>query len=402
MVRLIPGPDLPLPALFRRVCEIAAETLKVERAGIWFFVEDGTALSCAHLFERSKGEHSEGVRLRVADFPAYFAALAQRKAIPAEMVASDPRTAELAAAYLTELGITSMLDAPIFLEGQVVGVVCNEHVGPPREWSTEERDFAGSVADQVALKLRAAELRELKAALHTLEPQLAETHRLEALGQFAAGIAHDFRNLLTVVLGTAALLGDRNDLPTEVREGLRQIEGAAQRGANLTAELLRYSRDQMQATRALPVAEAIEAMLELLRAAAGPGHPIEYHATPGSGRAFIDPTQLERVMMNLVVNARDAMPDGGPIRITVSKDANGNGSGFARVEVRDSGVGIDPAHRDRVFDPFFTTKPSGKGTGLGLAIVKQVVDRAGGFIRVESAPGRGAAMQVFLPRIAGS
>lgn len=402
IVRLIPGPDLHLPDLFRRVCEIAAETLDVERTGIWFFVEDRTALCCAHLYERSKQEHSEGVTLRVADFPAYFAALEQRKAIPAEVATIDPRTAELTEAYLTSLGITSMLDAPIFLHGEVVGVVCNEHTGPPREWSTEERDFAGSVADQVALKMKTAELHELKAALHTLDTQLAETRRLEALGQFATGIAHDFRNLLTVVLGTAGLLRMHTNLPLDVQEGLKQIEDAAQRGANLTAELMRYSRNQTQATRALAVAEAVENMLDLLRTAAGPAHPIELFATPGSGKAFIDPTQLERVVMNLVLNARDAMPEGGPIRITVSKEigGNGHGAGYARIEVRDSGVGIDPAHRDQLFEPFFTTKATGKGTGLGLAIVKQIVDRAGGFIRVES--HQGTAMQVYLPRITGN
>jgi signal transduction histidine kinase len=404
IVRLTPGPDLHLPDLFRRVCEIAAETLEVERVGIWFFVEDGAALSCAHLFERSKREHSEGVTLRVSDSPAYFAALLNRKSIPAEVAISDPRTLQLADAYLSSLGITSLLDAPIYQGGSVVGVVCHEHTGPPREWTTEERDFAGSVADQVALKMKAAELHELKAALHTLDAQLAETRRLEALGQFATGIAHDFRNLLTVVLGTSSLLGGRADLPADVREGLKQIEGAAQRGANLTAELLRYSRNQPQATKVLPVAEAVEGMLDLLRAAAGPAHPVEFHATPGSGKAYIDPTQLERVLMNLVVNARDAMPEGGPIRIAVGKDAeaNGHGSVFARIEVRDAGAGIDPAHRDRLFEPFFTTKESGKGTGLGLAIVKQIVDRAGGFVRVESAPGRGTAMVVLLPRIAGN
>lgn len=404
IVRLTPGPTLHLPDIFRRVCEIAAETLEVERVGIWFFVEDGAALACAHLFERSKQEHSEGATLRVADSPAYFAALLNRKAIPAEMAISDPRTLQLADDYLTSLGITSLLDAPIYLGGSVVGVVCHEHIGPPREWSTEERDFAGSMADQIALKMRAAEVHELKAALHTLDTQLAETRRLEALGQFATGIAHDFRNLLTVILGTSGLLASRTDLPPEVREEVQQIEDAAQRGANLTTELMRYSRNQSLATQVVPVAETVEQMLEILRIAAGPGHPIEYQATPGSGRVLIDSTQLERVLMNLVVNARDAMPDGGAIQITVSKDtdANGHGAGYARIEVRDSGHGIDPAHRDRLFDPFFTTKEIGKGTGLGLAIVKQIVDRAGGFIRVESAPDRGTAMQVFLPRITGN
>ena len=120
-----------LVAVFRRACELAAETLEVERVGVWMFADDGKALRCVNLYERSRGEHSEGVTIRVADFPSYFAALEQRKSIPAEAAATDPRTAELCEPYLKPLGITSMLDAPIFQNGGVIGVVCHEHTGPP-------------------------------------------------------------------------------------------------------------------------------------------------------------------------------------------------------------------------------------------------------------------------------
>jgi signal transduction histidine kinase len=296
-----------------------------------------------------------------------------------------------------------MLDAPIFQGNGVIGVVCHEHTGPAREWTTEERDFAGSVADLLALKVKAAQLSDVRAALNTRDEQLAEVHRLEALGQFAAGVAHDFKNLLTVVLGAAELLAARTDLPAEARDLVGHITDAAGRGAALTDELTGYIRENAQATRVLPAAEAVERFLPILRRAVGPAHRVEFARGANGGSVFIDPSRLERVLLNLVLNARDAMPQGGPIRVSVAGQAALHDPGtprtYARIEVRDEGAGIPPELVERVFEPFFTTKPAGQGTGLGLAVVKQVVDRAGGFVRVESQPGKGTAFQVFLPRV---
>jgi signal transduction histidine kinase len=401
IARLDPGRGLS--TIFRCACELAADTLEVERVGIWIFVDDRTGLRCVNLFERSSREHSEGATLRVADFPAYFAALEQRKAIAAEFALTDPRAAELVERYLKPLGITSMLDAPIFQGGGVIGVVCHEHTGPPREWTTEERDFAGSVADLVALKIKTAELTDARAALHTRDEELAEVRRLEALGHFAAGVAHDFRNLLTIILGAAELLAGRDDLPADARELVRHIAEAGERGSVLTAELTGYVRDEAQATRVLPAADAVERFLPLLRRAAGTLHAVEFTRGPGGGSVFLDPSHLERVLLNLVLNARDATPRGGPIRVSVSGQKALHDPGtprtYARIEVRDEGPGIPPENLEQIFEPFFTTKPAGQGTGMGLAVVKQVVDRAGGFVRVESAPGKGTAVQVFLPRV---
>ncbi len=399
-------PSLGLTVIFRRACELAAETLEVERVGVWTFVDGRKAVRCINLFERSRGEHSEGATIRVADFPCYFTALEQRKSIPAEAAATDPRTAELYEAYLRPLGITSMLDAPIYVNGQVIGIVCHEHIGSPREWTTEDRDFAGSVADLLALKIRSAELSDVQDALHARDEQLAEVRRLETLGQFAAGVAHDFKNLLTVILGGAELLAARTDLPADAREMLGHMVGAAERGAALTNELTGYIREHAQATRVLSAADAVERFLPILRRAAGPHHQVEFARGPNGGSVFIDPSHLERVLLNLTLNARDAMPKGGTIRLSVAGQAALHDPGTprtdARIEVRDEGGGIPRDLIERVFEPFFTTKPAGHGTGLGLAIVKQVVDRAGGFVRVESQPGQGTAFQVFLPRVTAS
>ncbi|MCS7271485.1 MAG: GAF domain-containing protein, partial [Gemmataceae bacterium] len=154
---IVEDSSLSLLQAFQRICEIAADTLEVERVGVWLLSEDRSQLRCVNLFERSRREHSVGPALNVADFPVYFAAIRERRALPCELVQSDPRALELRDSYLVPLGITSMLDAAIFRGEEVIGVVCHEHVGPPREWPTELRDFAMSVADAVAYRLKRAQ-----------------------------------------------------------------------------------------------------------------------------------------------------------------------------------------------------------------------------------------------------
>src|SRR5262249_23319101 len=164
--------DAPLNLAFCLACEVAAKAIQIERVGVWLFIDNRSALRCACLYERSKHEFSAGAILRVADFPTYFKSLSIRKAVPAELATSDPRTAELASAYLIPLGIGSTLDAGIFVDGELMGVVCNEHVGAATEWTTEDRDFAGSVADLLALRIQSAKVHELKAAFRTQEDRL--------------------------------------------------------------------------------------------------------------------------------------------------------------------------------------------------------------------------------------
>jgi signal transduction histidine kinase len=402
MARLVPGPDLPLADVIRRICELAADTLAVERVGVWYLSDDRSALRCVNLFERSRRQHSAGATLRVADFPTYFAALDQMTAVPAALAATDPLTAELGDAYFHPLGITSTLDAAILLDGRLSGVVCHEHTGPSREWTNEERDFASSVADLIALKVKSAELSQVRAALRTQDEQLHKNGRLDALVQFAAGIAHDFKNLLAVIVGTAGQLERTPGLPPGTAEQLEQILSAVDRAAILANELTQFARGHVRPAAVVAVAETVEALLPFLRTAAGDRHPIDFQQRPGVGKAFLDPAGLERALVNLVLNARDAMPGGGTIRIAVGPAGEPGGPVAVRLEISDSGPGIDPALRDRIFEPFVSTKRAGSGNGLGLAVVKQVVDRAGGTIAVNSEPGRGTTFRIDLPRVCGA
>ena len=405
MARLVVQDDQPLTHVFRRLCEVAAETLRVERVGIWLLTADRRALRCANLYERSRREHSEGQTLQAAMFPGYVRALGSRRALPCEFAQSDPRAAELRDPYLVPLGITSMLDAPVLKNGEMIGVVCHEHVGPAREWATEERDFAMSVADAVCSKIKSAELLIARSAIRHDAELSPGGDRLEMVGRLAAGVAHDFKNLLSVVIGNAELIARRTDLPEEVATRADQIVQAAERGAGLVRELLDFGREPDGHPRVLDAAEVVGAFVPILRVAVSEDYPVRCTCEAGAGKVFIDRGNLERAVLNLVMNAWDAMPAGGPIDIHVAPERTTDGDGppgaYVRLDVRDTGVGIPAEALDRIFDPSYTTKPAGKGTGLGLAVVRRVVDRAGGFIRVESTVGAGTTVHLYLPRVAG-
>jgi two-component system, cell cycle sensor histidine kinase and response regulator CckA len=405
ITQLVPGIDLSLLDIIRKSNEIVCETLRLDRSSIWMYVENRSAMRCSDLFEVSKKEHTQGARLWVDDFPRYFESLENRKTIPAELAQTDRRTSELTEAYLIPLGINSMLDAPILIGGQVVGVVCAEHVGPPREWTTEERDFVGSVADILALKIRSSELREVKSALKSQEERISSLEKAEALGQMATGVAHDFNNLLTVIHGNACLLQFHRDLPKDVRSQIDAIAEAGERGIEMVRELLQFGkREQSQPVSMDPIL-CIQEFLPVLQASVGKSHTILFSTRTASGKILIDRNRFTRIILNLSINARDAMPNGGEIQIEVAS-ANleeNSGDGLTRyitVTVRDSGIGMDQATLKRIFEPYFTTKV--QGTGIGMAIVKKFIEEVGGFVRIESTPGSGTMVMLCFPRISGA
>ena len=392
--------------VLRRMTEISARAIQVERVGVWTLSEDRSLLRCCELYELSKNCHSAGTVLQARDFPTYIRALEERRSVPAADAPVDPLTSELRDTYLIPLGIGAMLDAPIFREGRVIGVVCHEHVGKSRTWLPEERDFAGSVADMVALKLEARARREAEDLLRASEAQLVEAHKMEAVGQLAAGVAHDFNNLLSVVLANAHHIGRSSEAGPQVKELARQILEAGNRSAELTRELLQLARRTPRAPRVFDLARGVEAVLGILRTVAGPAHQVELLGGSEGGSVFMDRSQLERLLVNLVANARDAMPNGGTITLRVGEVSPSEEPGAARdhllLEVIDTGVGMDATTRARIFEPFFTTKVRDRGTGLGLSIVYQIVSDCGGAIEVDSEPGRGTTFRIHLPRVAAS
>ncbi|OLD75114.1 MAG: hypothetical protein AUI33_05755 [Ignavibacteria bacterium 13_1_40CM_2_61_4] len=242
-----------------------------------------------------------------------------------------------------------------------------------------------------------------------LEEQLRRAQKMEAVGRLAGGIAHDFNNILTAILGTTQLL-DRELAPdAAARPDIGEIRKAAERAADLTRQLLAYSRQQVLAPRVLDVHAAVRGLGPMLRRLIGEDVELVTEADSAPARAKADPGQLEQVIVNLVVNARDAMPRGGRLTITTgSVELDGAAAvgtpppppgRYVRVAVIDTGTGMTDEVRAHLFEPFFTTKDVGKGTGLGLATVYGIVKQSGGFIYVDSEVGRGTAIRMYLPAV---
>jgi len=236
------------------------------------------------------------------------------------------------------------------------------------------------------------------------EGAVQQSQKLEALGRLAGGIAHDFNNLLTVILGYADLMS-RHGADDHAREIGREIQKAGERAAALTRQLLAFSRKQMQQPVVLDLNGLVRDLDTMLNRLIGEDVQFSTVLHAGPLRVKADPGQLEQVLTNLVVNARDAMPKGGRLVISTTEAAAGTfgdgwqagADGFAVLTVTDGGCGMDEHTLKRLFEPFFTTKEVGKGTGLGLAMVYGIVQQSGGRIEVESEPDRGSTFRVYLP-----
>ena len=246
-------------------------------------------------------------------------------------------------------------------------------------------------------------------ALRRSEQQLLQAQKMEAVGRLAGGIAHDFNNLLTVLTGSVHHLLEHNPAGTPSYDEVVAIKNAAESATALTDQLLTFSRRQVLQTVELDLNDVVRRAETLLRRLIGKHIQIELKLDPALGAVKADPTQLEQVVLNLAINARDAMPEGGTLsfetgNLTVKGDDGSTQLGlepgpYVMLAVTDTGQGMDAVTKAQIFEPFFTTKEVGKGTGLGLATVYGIVKQAGGSIYVHSEPGQGAAFQVYLPSV---
>lgn len=392
-----------LRQLWKDLSELVSSALDIDRIGVWVLIDEGRAIRCRYLYQRSNREIYQGAVLRAQDFPGYFRAIEARRTIAAAHAASSDLTHELREAYFEPLGITSTLDAPIYIEGRVVGVVCHEHTGAPREWTGAECDFVSSVADNISRLYQEHEAANAHSALRAYENHLMELHRMEAVGRVAADVAHDFRGILAAALGFAELIRRAPSLSPDVDRYASRIVDAMQRGQRLTQEVVNFGKDAPATPRVVDVVRTIEAMTSMFNVMLGSRITLRIVAQQPVSRIFIDPSHLERTLLNLVLNARDAMHSTGLLTLAVHDVAvtEEDDAHYVEIDVIDTGVGMDEQVRRNIFKPFFTTKGE-QGTGLGLPIVDQIVTRAGGFVRIESEVGRGTVVRVFLPRIASA
>ena len=251
-------------------------------------------------------------------------------------------------------------------------------------------------------------VRDLSEATR-LEEQLLQAQKMESIGRLAGGIAHDFNNLLTAISGYSSLALRAPDMSPEVREDLEQIRVAARKATELTAQLLAFSRRQVLQPEPLNLGAKVAELEPMFRRLLREDIRVATMIDPRVGHVLVDPGQITQVIMNLVVNAGDAMPEGGTLTLEVAnveldaEYAQGHPEvapgPYVVLSVSDTGIGMDEATRARIFEPFFTTKPKGEGTGLGLATTYGIVKQSGGHIWVYSEPGRGSVFKIDLPRV---
>ncbi|HPQ69017.1 MAG TPA: response regulator [bacterium] len=398
-----------LQEAFRTITETTADALHIDRVGIWLFNPERSEICCHDLFYRADRSHREGIVQQVADFPRYFETLVKSRVIDATDCRNDPRTDEFTDHYYIPFGITSLLDATIRIRGDVVGVICHEHIGEPRRFWQDEVAFTGQVADQVAQAMLAAERKKAKEERSRLQEQLYQSQKMEAIGRLAGGVAHDFNNILTAIRGFSDLLLYKLDDSNPLRKDVNQIVYAADTAASLTAQLLAFSRKQVISPKVLNLNEVIAGSQKMLQRIIGEN--IHFTYEPGNDLWFTkaDPGQLNQALINLVVNARQAMEDVGRLSLSSHNVTVGeqrcqscssvfNGD-FVVVEVSDTGSGMSDETVQMIFEPFFTSKPIEKGTGLGLATVHGIVHQCGGHIEVVSQLGVGTTFRLFFPKM---
>ncbi|HYB11880.1 MAG TPA: PAS domain-containing protein, partial [Myxococcota bacterium] len=248
--------------------------------------------------------------------------------------------------------------------------------------------------------------RLTEAALARSEEELRQAQKMEAVGRLAGGIAHDFNNLLTAIRGYGDLALEALSQSDPLRRDIEEIGHAARRASELTGQLLTFSRRQVQQRRVLDLNTVVSDLDKMLRRVIGEDLELRTRLDPAAGAVHADPGQLEQVLVNLAVNARDAMPMGGCLSLETSHIDRSTSVAaglptacYACLIVNDTGIGMDEETRNRIFEPFFTTKPPGKGTGLGLSTVYGIVQQSGGQIHVESSPEGGTTFRIFLPEV---
>jgi two-component system, cell cycle sensor histidine kinase and response regulator CckA len=367
--------------LLAMISETAAATLQVKRVNIWLYDQDRTQIVCIEDFEVELGDHSSGAVLNIADAPQYFHALEWLREVATFDAHTDPRMVGLRS-YLRAHGVSAMLDAPLLASGRVIGVVCHEHVGSPRTFVDWEKAFAGAIGDLVSLVLETDRRLRSEREQRYLAEQLARRVQVDSVGWIATGVAHDLRNLLTVVLTNVDMLRAGKG----VDRALEHIERAAGRAGDLCTLLLESSGHLLAQRAPVDVPEVVREVLLITEATRPPDIAFDLDVppdlpvvlAPGGGRVGI------AVRMGVPADApRWDFREGNP--------------GTVVLEVSDSGRGMDRATANRCTEPFFTTKNSGSGHGFGLATVLGTVRSHQGAFDLETVEHRGTRVWVWLP-----
>ncbi len=379
-------------ALLNQAVMLVAQTLEVEYSGILQVEPDGQLLLRAGVGWKDGAVGA--LRMPVEPRTPFGKALTSGEPV----VLGDP-TAERPlsnSSLLVQHGVVSGMTVAIVAQGQTFGVL--------GAYSTHERRFT---EDEIHFLLATSTVLAMAVARTSLEAQLRQSQKMESVGQLAAGVAHDFNNMLTIIQGHAGMLIAKAARNSPEQESAQAICFAAERAANLTRQLLMFSRKNVMQPRMLDLREVVLQMSKMLQRLLGETIVLEFAPPAEIPLIEADIGMVEQVVMNLAVNARDAMPRGG--RLTISTEAveigpaylqahpEARAGAFACLRVADTGCGMDQMTMGRIFEPFFTTKEVGKGTGLGLATVYGIVKQHRGWIEVASDLSKGTAFSIFFP-----
>jgi PAS domain S-box-containing protein len=264
-------------------------------------------------------------------------------------------------------------------------------------YPTPLRDAEGRIVGGINMLVDITERKRAEAALRASDEHLRDVQRIESVGRLAGGVAHEVNNQMTVALGCADYLLRRHDLPPAALSDVRHIREAAERSAAITQQLLAFGRRQLLRPQVVDLNDLVTRLSPVLRRTLGPDVAVELRLAPSACSVVADGRQLQQVMINLALNARDAMPEGGTLRVETSRAVLPDGVTYCLLVVSDTGCGMDRETLGRIFEPFFTTKPFGQGTGLGLSSVHGIVKQSEGDIVVESVPGRGTTFSLYFP-----
>ena len=390
-----------LPAASKQILQIVGRNLQWDVGALWMADRTTRRLRCVEIWHPPSTEFNDFVNFsRQTSF-------APGQGLPGRVYQSGQPVwiADVAGEsnltrepMLTRLGLNSAIAFPIRLGDRIHGVLefFSARIRPP---DNELLSMFGTVGSQIGQFVEGRKIEE----------QLRQSQKMEAFGQLAGGVAHDFNNILAVIMGYAHLLLESNQLDAEAKDYLKEVYVAGERAANLTRQLLTFSRNKEMEVRAINLNDLIANMTKMLGRLVREDVRLECHFATGLPMVQADEGMMEQVLMNLTVNARDAMPKGGRLIIGTEQgtiDAasaqasfEGRAGEFVLLTVEDTGCGMTPEIKARIFEPFFTTKEVGKGTGLGLATVFGIVKQHQGWIEVDSQIGVGTTFKIFLPAI---
>ena len=403
---------------------ILVDTLGVSRAGYATFDADGAAVTVESEWRGAGGTDSAALPARF-DLHAFGSHIDERDPgaiVVVDDAGADPRTAG-AAHRLPAHGAAAFVNVPVMDRGRMLAVLFVHH-GTARHWTDDDLALLREIGARIGTateRLRAdMALREMNETLEAkvqarsrelmlAEEALRHSQKMEAVGQLTGGLAHDFNNLLAGIMGSLDMLRIRlgQGRLTELDRYVDMAQRSSRRAAALTHRLLAFSRRQTLAPKSTDVNQLISGMEELIRRTVGPEITLQVVGADGLWPALIDPSQLENALLNLCINARDAMPEGGRLTIETANrwldepwaaERELVPGRYISLSITDTGTGMPPEVAARAFDPFFTTKPLGEGTGLGLSMVYGFARQSGGQIRIYSEPGLGTSMTIYLPR----